>query len=137
MNAADTDPQLASEVQRIKRMAIRHHARIWWAIGACLVAGLAVGLVTWFSERPTDRDDAHAGLAFGLGGAAFFIGCLLCRGLFPKPRAECPKCGCDWNQESENDVQRWLAWHACPGCGLRMSDDIDSDDKPNSRHVPR
>ena len=94
-----------------------------------LTAGVAVGVAVWFVQRPMDRDDVHVGLALGLGLATFLFGCLLCRGL-PKPSAECPQCGCDWNIESENDMQKWLTWHCCPGCGLKMIDDTACEQKP-------
>ena len=130
MSAPEIDPQFASEVARQKKMAIQHSARVIWTLGASLIAGVVVGLGTWFIPEPMDRDDIHVGFALGLGGATFFFGGLLCRILFPKPSAECPHCGCDWNIESENDMQKWLTWHCCPRCGLQMSDDIDWHEKP-------
>ena len=128
LSAPETDPLLATEVARIKRMTIEHNARVNWTIGALLIAGVVIGGAVWFIQRPRDRDDTHLGLALGLGGATFCIGCILCRMVFPKPSAECPQCGCDWNIESENDIQKWLTWHCCPGCGLKMRDDTGCHD---------
>jgi hypothetical protein len=66
----------------------------------------------------------------GLGLATFFCGGLLSRMVFPRPKAECPQCKCDWNIESEQGMQEWLAWHCCPGCGLKMSGEVDLLEKP-------
>jgi len=113
-----------------KKMAVRHDARANRTLGALLVASVVVGLATWFSQEPKDRDDVHGGLALGLGLATLFFGGLLFRMLSPKPSATCPQCGCDWNVESDNDLQKWLTWGHCPSCGLNMSGDIASHEEP-------
>ena len=123
MSAPETDPQLTTEIARIKRMAIQRSARSNWTFVAASIAAVVVGFAVWFIQRPMDRDDIHGGLALGSGLAILLFGSLLGRFLFPIPGAECPKCGCDWNIESENDMQKWLNWHSCPGCGMKMSDD--------------
>ena len=79
---------------------------------------MVTGLAVWFHEPARDRDETHFGLAAGSAGAIFCLVCLLGRGLHPKPAARCPQCGCDWNLESQNDAQTWLAWQRCPGCGM-------------------
>ena len=116
------NPNLATEVQRIKQAAIQRDARVRRALGPLAIAGVLVGVAVWFLADPRNRDEIHASAAIGLGLAVFFVGCLLCRMVYPIPTAECPQCGCDWNLESEHDLQKWLAWQCCPGCGLRMSD---------------
>lgn len=130
MSAPETDEQFTIEVARIKRAAIDHSRRVSRSLVALLILGVVVGAAVWFIQDPRDRDDIHGGVAMGLGLAAFFFGGLLCRMVFPKPSAECPQCGCDWNIESENDMHKWLTWHCCPACGLKMSDDVGSKDRP-------
>jgi hypothetical protein len=130
MGALETDLELAAEIARIKSMAIQRCVRSNWTFGAALIAAVVIGVAVWFIQKPMDRDEIHVGLAVGLGLATLLFGSLLCRFLFPIPSAECPKCGCDWNIESENDMQKWLRWHSCPGCGLKMSDDTGLHEKP-------
>ena len=129
MSSSQVDPGLAAEVARIRKAAMQHHKRTIGTLGASLIAGVIVGIAVWFVQKPKDRDEVHFALAAGLALATFVLGGLLSRMLFPRPRAECPECGCDWNIASENDVQTWHTWHCCPGCGLRMSDEPDVPDK--------
>lgn len=77
-----------------------------------------------------NRDDIHVGLALGSGLTVLLFGALFCRFLFPIPSAKCPDCRCDWNVESENNIEKWLSWHSCPGCGLKMNDDTGRHEKP-------
>jgi len=143
LTAAVNAQPLADEVARRKQVVIRHLGRLRWVRGISLLAGIAIGLGTWFSPSPADRDGLHFGFALGLAGATFFIGGMLGRLLFSKPSAQCPQCGCDWNAESENDVQRLLAWRCCPGCGLGMRNEIRGHEEPaqlnrtNSRRLHR
>ena len=113
--------KLADEVATLRDAAFQHRKGSHWFLLGTLMATALVGLVTWFSQRSADRDDLHFQLALGLAATVFFFACLLGRLLFPRPSAICPQCGCDWNLESENNTQRWLAWQRCPGCGLVMS----------------
>jgi hypothetical protein len=124
------DAEFATEVARIKAAAIGHGRRVGWSLAALLIAGVLVGTAVWFMADPRDRDNILAGAAMGLGLATFFLGGLLSRTVFPRPKAECPRCGCDWNIESGNDIQQWLNWHCCPGCGLKMSCDVVPLEKP-------
>lgn len=121
---------LADEVARRKQVAIRHLRRLRWVRGVSLLSGLAIGVGTWFSQSPADRDGIQLGFALGLAAATFLAGGLLGRLLFPRPNGQCPQCKCDWNTESENDVQRLLAWRCCPGCGLGLRDEIRGHEKP-------
>jgi hypothetical protein len=126
----NVDRTITDDVARQKKMTIQHLTRVRWALAIFIGAGVVVGLGTWFIPQPINRDSVHFGLALALGTATFLFGCLLCRVLFPKPDAVCPQCGCDWNVESENDVQVWLAWHCCPRCGLKMDNDFGEHGKP-------
>jgi hypothetical protein len=130
MTTPEKDRQLGCEVARLKNAIVQHRARIQWVAGISLLAGVVVGLGAWFIQQPGGRDGIHFGFALGLFAATFFVGGLLGRLLLPKPDAACPQCGCDWNLESENDVQRLLAWHCCPGCGLKLSDDLATRAEP-------
>ena len=131
MSRPTTEPQLAGEVARIKRAALQYNTRINRSLAAVLIAGVVVGVGVWFLQRPIDRDEVHFSLAAGLGLAIFVLGGLVCRMMFRRPRAECPQCDCDWNNESENNIQTWLNWHCCPGCGLKMRAGADLTEKPN------
>ena len=122
MSAPEKNQQLASDVARIKRLAIQHFKRVHWTLGASVVGCVVLGLVAWFIQKPTDAEDI--GMLVLLCSLPFFFVCILGRILLPTLSAKCPRCGCDWNIESDNDTQRWLAWHSCPRCGLRMNDDI-------------
>jgi hypothetical protein len=112
---------LAIAVARQKSAASHYAARSSLTTAGLLVAGVGVGLAIWFGQRPVDRDGIHFGLASGVSLAVLLFGGLLFRALFPRPSAECPQCGCDWYIESDNDVQKWLQWQHCPGCGLDMT----------------
>jgi len=116
--------QFASEVSRQKEAALQHVKGNHRFLAVSMLAGVVVGLAAWFSQRPADRDGLHLQFALALAAAVFFFACLLGRLLFPKPGAICPQCECDWNVESENNTQLWLAWRRCPGCGLDMCGDI-------------
>jgi hypothetical protein len=130
MSAQETDARLANEAARIKRSAIQRNARSNWVMGVALLAAVIVSVAVWFIPNPMDRDANHAVLAIGSGMFTLLFGALLGRFLFPLPNTECPKCGCDWKVESENDLQKWLSWKCCPLCGLKMPDDTDSNEKP-------
>lgn len=123
MNTEETDRMLSAEVARIKSMTIQRSKRVNRSSGILLIAAITVSVAVWFTQNPVDRDDAHLSLSLGLGAAVFCLGCIFFRFLYPIPRAKCPRCGCDWNVESDNDTQEWLAWNSCPSCGLKMADD--------------
>lgn len=123
MNTIAHDEGLASEVDQLKQASLRHLRRLNRLRGISLLTGVAVGLIVWFWQPPADRDSMHVGFALGLAGSALFACGMLGRALFPKPQAVCPQCGCDWAADSDNDSQTWLAWSACPGCGLKMTED--------------
>jgi len=114
--------ELASEVARRRQASVRHQLHLNRLRGFGLLAGVAVGLIVWFWQPPTDRDRTHFGFALGLAGGAFFACGMLGRVLCPKPQTTCPRCGCDWKAESDNNAQTWLAWSVCPGCGLTMNE---------------
>ena len=121
MSKPDTDMRFTDEVALQKAMAIQRSARINWAVSVFLVIAVVVGIGTWFSAKPINRDDLHGGLALGLALGTFCLFCLAGRLLFPPLRPKCPKCGHDWMGSVANDD--WLTWTCCPGCGLRMSDE--------------
>lgn len=114
-------PSLTTHAQQIKQAAINRDRRTRRLLVPLATAAVLVGVAVWFLADPRDRDEIHASAAIGLGLAVFFVGCLLGRMLDPLPAVECPQCGCDWNVESEYNLQKWLAWQNCPGCGLEMS----------------
>jgi hypothetical protein len=120
MIEGDDDRKLADEVALLKAKAIRHGTHVFRALGAFLVTAVIVGVGTWFSAQPINRDDLHGGLALGLAASTFFVLSLLSRVLCPPPKILCPKCGYDWRGSEPNDD--WLTWSCCPGCGLKMSD---------------
>ena len=126
MNREETDAMLGAEVARIKRMTIQRRKRTNRSVGILSVAAIIVSVAVWFTQNPMDRDDALS-LSLGLGVTVFCLGCIFFRFLYPIPRAKCPQCGCDWNVESVNDIQKWLAWSSCPSCGLKMTDDYHKD----------
>jgi len=97
--------QLVGEVARQKGAALQHRKGNHRFLAVSALAGLAVGLGVWFSQRSADRDSLHLQFALALAAAVFCFACLLGRLLFPKPAAICPQCGCDWNVESENNTQ--------------------------------
>jgi hypothetical protein len=130
MSTPEPDLRLATSVARIREAHLHWRSRLARAVGSWFFAGVIVGLTTWFLQRPIDRDAIMAGGVLSLGLAVFFFGGLLTRMLFPSPSARCPRCGCDWNAESSSDAPTWLAWEHCPGCGLRLSGDVASHQKP-------
>jgi hypothetical protein len=125
MTTPANSKQFVAEVARQKEAALQHVKGNCRFLVVALVAAVVVGLVVWFGQQSADRDSTHFGLAFGLAGAVFCAGCILGRFVAPKSGAVCPQCGCDWNLESENNTQRWLAWRRCPGCGLDMGGEVD------------
>ena len=133
MNATKVDARLASQIALRKEQALRHSARVNWSLAALAAAGIFVGVITWFSQQPRDRDDLHGGLAMGLALATFVVGGLLFRLLLRRPSAKCPQCGCDWNEKTGNDLHQWLAWDHCPGCGIKMNGAASSQASPSSQ----
>lgn len=125
MTAPANTQQLVGEVTRQKEAALQHLKGNLRFLAVSLLAGVVVGLGAWFSQRSADRDSLDLQFALALAATVFCFACLLGRLLFPKPSATCPQCRCDWNLESDNDTQRWLAWRRCPGCGLDMSGDVN------------
>jgi hypothetical protein len=124
MSVPEADPKLASEVARQRKMTLQYRARANWAPGASILAGFGVGVASWFIryQRPMDYLDLKCSLGFGL--AAFFVGILLFRKLFPNPNAKCPRCGYAWEIPGIGGHD-WLTWKCCPGCGLKMTDDTE------------
>ena len=66
--------------------------------------------------------------SIGFGAAAAFSGMMLFRMLFPKPDTKCPQCGYAWETPQQRGHD-WLTWKCCPGCGLKMADDLDCHQK--------
>jgi hypothetical protein len=124
----ETDPRLSEEVARQKTLTLQWRARANWAFGASVIAGLIVGVASWFIlyERPMDSLDVTCSVGFG--GAATFVALLVFRMLFPKPAAKCPQCGYAWEVPRQRGHD-WTTWNACPGCGLKMTDDTGSHQK--------
>ena len=126
MSAPEIDPLLASEVARQKTIAIENGARWGRMFKACSIASLVFGVGAWFLlfREPMDRD---WGAACAVVVSAWLIGiCLLCLFGSNSSAPECPQCGIAWVEEGQD----WLTWKHCPGCGLKMSDDTGSQEKP-------
>jgi len=122
MSDTDTDRELAAEVWRIKEATLKHNMRFVWTLGVLLIVSIVVGISVWYGQIPMNRDRVHSSLAIGSAFAAFCIGGFICWGLFPRPPALCPRCGCDWYQQTDNSSS-WLDWNRCPRCGLNMTPD--------------
>ena len=123
MTSLETDAALTNEMARLKAVASQWNARSNWMLARSFVAAALVGLATWFLQDRRDRDDIHAGLALGLAGATFLFGALVARIRFLRPDIKCPQCGYDWDMcpEGKHD---WMTWEYCPGCGLKMCDEV-------------
>ncbi len=137
MSAPEIDPSLASEVARQKKIAIEDHARADWGLGASFISGVIAAGVTWFIAADDEirwsltGDEIRWSLTgfFGLGTVV--LGCLLGSMLFPKRNAKCPQCGHDWNIGGpETQAESILTWNCCPGCGLKIRDDVGCREKP-------
>jgi hypothetical protein len=127
MSAPECDPLLASEVARQKTIAIESDARCGRMFVVCSIASVVLGVVgAWFLflREPNDREwGAACAMIFG----AWFIGvCAMLQLCLTRSATKCPKCGIAW--EEEGCV--WPTWKHCPGCGLKMSDDTGSQEKP-------
>lgn len=133
MESPTTDRELVAEVARRREAAQRHWARSRWIPAISLLAGIVVGLGFWFFQKPADRDDAEASFAVGVSGVMFLLLAFFGRILFPRPNSKCPRCACDWNSESNNDLETWLDWAHCPRCGLAMRGEVTGDEKPQQR----
>ena len=128
----ENDDQFAKEIEQIFIRTTKWSKRSGYTLTAGLVVALVVGVVTWFSANPIDRDGIHSGLAFGLAGSVFFVVCMAARIFDPKPVAKCPKCNCDWNVECQQNSQAWLDWKCCPGCRLNLIDEQLEPSGPDS-----
>jgi len=132
MNLSPNEPvapqELASRVALQKRRTLQYRARANWAFGASIIAGLVVGVASWFIryERPMDSLDLKCSIGFG--AATLFAGMILFQMLFPKPDATCPRCGYAWEIPGQRGHD-WITWNACPGCGLKMTDDTGCHQK--------
>lgn len=120
-------PESNRQVAEVKAAAARHNRLTAWVLGGAFLACVGVGLALWIVEPASDRDNLHLGFSAGAAAMIFFLVALGGRMLFPKPEAICPQCGCDWNVESDNDTQRWMAWSCCPGCGLNMCEESQDE----------
>ena len=98
-------------------------------LGASLRRWRRVALSDVFSQKPMDRDEIMFGGALGLGFAVWFFGCMLTRMLFPRPAIKCPQCGNDWTSSDEYPINM-VTWKCCPGCGLKINDDVAWREKP-------
>jgi hypothetical protein len=127
MSANAEPPPEAGAVARVRQAAVRHRVRQRWVLGACLLAAATVGLAAWGLQRPENRDEGSLGFAMTLAASTFAMGCLFGRFAFPRPQAFCPRCGCDWYAESDNDMDTWMQWQYCPLCGLPVK---ESHDRP-------
>ena len=123
MSTSETDQEFRKEVAGLKDADLRWHNRIHWVIVVWLILGVVVGVGTWFSQKPIDRDEIMFGGVFGLGFAVWFFGCMLGRMRFPRPAIKCPQCGNDWTLSDDYPINL-LTWKCCPGCGLKISDDV-------------
>jgi hypothetical protein len=63
--------ELASRVALQKRRTLQYRARANWALGISIIAGVVVGVASWFIryERPMDSLDLKCSIGFG--AAAF------------------------------------------------------------------
>jgi len=122
MGAPEVEPEIRSKVARIIEAELRYRRRLGWTLGAWFVAGVVVGLATWFIQKPMDRDLTWFGAVGALGVGTFFFGGMLTRMLLRKPDTKCPQCGYDWKVKGESS-ENVLTWEFCPGCGLKLSDD--------------
>ena len=120
MNAPKLDPRFVSEIAWQKNRAIANNVRWVRRFRACSIASVVLGVGAWFLcfPEPTDRD---WGTACGMVVSAWLVGiCLLSlfgsKGSDPK----CPQCGTAWVEEE----QIWPTWKHCPGCGLKMEDEV-------------
>ncbi|MBX3747080.1 MAG: hypothetical protein KF833_17365 [Verrucomicrobiae bacterium] len=122
-NPLEPGPPFADGVVARKRAALCHGQRSRRVVSACLLAAGVVGVAVWGLQSREDLDESRLSLAWGLAAATFCIGAIIGRFLLPKPDARCPRCGCDWNVESDNDPDTWTQWQHCPRCGLPMRED--------------
>jgi hypothetical protein len=121
----DDDPILRTKVARLKEAHSRWNRRMVCALGIWLIAGAVAGVGTWFIQKPIDRDATMFGGALGVGVGTFLLGCLITRMILPRLDAKCPRCGHHW--EGDQSSEDWRTWNCCPGCGLRMTDDKETE----------
>lgn len=129
MNTPAMDSQFRATVSRLKQDELSYRSRLGWSLGAWFISGVVVGMGTWFSLKPMDRDETVFGGVLGLGVATFFFGGMLSRMLIRKPETKCPQCGTDWRLSGE-DSKNLLTWKCCPGCGLKLSDETSCSETP-------
>lgn len=123
----DPPPQrLIDELAGIRHEAVDRSRRLDRVLARSLVAGVIAAISVWLLANPIDRDANLLSAAMAIGLVTFLIGGMAGRLLMPRPAASCPQCGCDWDRECQNDLDVWLNWQHCPGCGL-----------PLQTHVPR
>lgn len=118
-------PPVTQEIVKIRQQAVIRFRRLSWVVGGALLVGVVAAIVVWFLAIPMNRDANHFSAALAVGLATFFIGGMVGRIMIPRPPAICPECGCDWYRQSHNDMDAWLAWRNCPGCGLQLQPDAD------------
>jgi hypothetical protein len=129
----DIDRRMRAMVASLKSAHLRWQKRSRWALvvwlGVGLIVGIVVGLRWWFAEAPRDRDSKLFGGVLALVLGCAFIAAMLTRMLYPMPELKCPQCGRNW-WNSSGEIEDWLTWACCPGCGLKLSDGIDELEKP-------
>ena len=127
MSATNNDPNVTSEIARLKVQCKKQTARALWLFCAVFIASVAVGVWIWF-YIPAARDGVQGPVYAVLGMLAFFavlfVVCIIDNAISPSVTPKCPKCGYLWerDQPESGDGHDWHTWKCCPGCGLKMMD---------------
>jgi hypothetical protein len=128
MSTPEIDPELHRKVASLTAADFIWRKRTNRSLAVWLIAGSVVGVGTWFTQKPIDRDETMFWGVFALGFATWFFGCMLNRMLFPKPDIKCPQCGNDRTLSEEYPINL-LTWKCCPGCELKINDEAGWPEK--------
>jgi hypothetical protein len=121
MTPTNMDPRFAAEIARMKQLIIEMNRRDGRWLLAIALAGLAVGVAAWFGL-------GELGPSVAAGGIGSMIGIVIWLGSIDPSAPKCPRCGFCWG--AGESMTEWLEWKCCPGCGLRINDGGEADERP-------
>ena len=131
MTQHENDPKFAAAIARMKKLTIEKNRQDGRWILATAVAGLVAGVAAWFGLIEPDRAFGEKmGVSAGAGMLVSVIVFVIARASTDhnRPASCCPRCSYCWGVAEYED--EWLKWKWCPGCGLKVNDDAEAEERP-------
>lgn len=122
MTPHEMDSRFAAEIARMKKLTIEKNRQDGRWLLSTAVAGVVVGVTTWFGL-------GELGPSFAAGMLVFMIGIVIWRVLTDPetPVPNCPRCNYCWGIGESAD--EWLKWKCCPSCGLKVEHGAEVEER--------